>query len=108
MSTTHRPAGSDVTEWFIIAFEDAFEDDGGPDTYRVFRRLTHSGSLSEAEAVAQGVLIQCRVARRDLWPVWVEIWNPDNVPVSRFGEVPEDRPTAWDVTGETWGRDCPP
>ncbi len=90
MFTTHTPADNDAAEWFIIAFEDA----GEPDTHTVFRRIIYSGSLRGAETLAQEVLIQYRVAKRNLWPVWIEIWNPDNVPISRFGEVPEDRPVA--------------
>ena len=88
--TTPTLAGNDANEWFIIAFEDG----GEPDIHRVFRRLTYAGSLRGAEAVAQEVLIQYRVAKRNLWPVWIEIWNPDNAPISRFGDVPEDRPVA--------------
>ena len=104
MFTTHTPAGNDSAEWFIIAFEDG----GEPDTQPVFRRFTYVGSLREAEAVAREVLIQYRVAKRDLWPVWIEIWNPDNIPISRFGDVPEDRPVVRGLAGETWWEDCLP
>ncbi len=91
-------------EWFIIAFEDRND----PGTYAVLRRLTYAGSLRGAETQAQEVLIQCRVAKRGVSPVWIEIWNPDNIPISRYGDVPKDPPPARGLTSDAWCEDCLP
>ena len=88
MSARYAPAAApgNNAEWFVICFQD---DD--PDSWRVLRRAHYTGSLRGAETIAQELLMQCRVASRNLWPCWAEVWNDDNVAVSSFGEVPEER-----------------
>ena len=74
------------SEWFIIAMENR----GNPESYHIRRRVLYAGSLRGAENMAQEVLIQCRLASRDMWPCWVEIWA-GTASVCKYGEVPAER-----------------